>query len=255
MLKYAFANPGKIGDFLYCLPTIKFVCERDNAVADIFSSEICRPTESLIRYQSYVNDFIIPREYKIIHTNQGTQPWVVPVPENKYDETHQLGFQYFPHDGPLHLYIAQQIGVTIVPDPQYEYPDKVFYNEPYVVVGHCGNHTTQNLIQSYKYFIERCPIRTVQVGIAGDEVVPIRSYDQIGIDFLDLASLIAGASAYVGFYSAQLAVANAFPELLKILTSSRSGGENHGLFVPTTISLPQNVTGPTLLKTLMDNLE
>lgn len=255
MKKIAIAMPGKIGDFLYALPTIRHICERDNAIVDIYTSEICRPTESLIRYQSYVNDFIIPKEYKIIHTNQGVQPWQMPVPEGEYDKVYQLGFQIFPHDGPLHQYIGQQIGLTTIPDPFYECPDKIFYEEPYVVVGHCGNHTTSNLVNSYKYFIENCPIKVVQTGIEGDRIfTSVDCHDQIGIDFLNLASLISKAKAFVGFYSAQLAVANGFLGLLKILTSSRSGGENHGLYIPKTINLPQNVTGPILLKTLIDNL-
>lgn len=255
MRKYAFANPGKIGDFLYILPTVKYICERDGAVADIYTSQVCKSTESLIRYQSYVNDFIIPPEYKIVHENQGIQPWQMPVPAG-YDEVYQLGFEHFPSEGPLHKYIAKQIGLNIFyPDPHYEFPDKTYSDVPYVVVAHCGHHTSPGLKDAYRYFIENCPMKTVQVGTVHDGAVPARSHDQLGIDFLDLASLISKASAYVGFYSGQLAVANGFPGLLKIITSSRSGGEGHGLYIPQTINLSSDVIGPEIMKPLLDNLK
>jgi hypothetical protein len=251
MLKYAFVHPGKIGDLLYILPTVKFICERDGAVADIYTSEICRPTESLFKYQSYVNDFIIPKDYKMEHYNQGVQPWYMYVPMG-YDKIHQLGFEYFP-SGPLHKYIARQIGLEDIPDPQYEFPDKTYSDEPYIVVAHCGNHTSAALIEAYAYFIQNCPIKTIQAGTIHDGAVPARPHDQLGIDFLDLASLISKAEAYVGFYSAALAIANGFPGLLKVVTCSRSGGESHGLYIPKNFNLA-NTQGFMILQKIMDNL-
>jgi hypothetical protein len=251
MLKYAFAHPGKIGDLFYILPTVKFICERDDAVADIYTSEICRSTENLFRYQRYVNDFIVSKGYKMVHYNQGVQPWYMNVP-TEYEKIYQLGFEYFP-SGPLHKYIAAQIGLEDIPDPQYEFPDKTYSDEPYIVVAHCGNHTSSDLREAYAYFINNCPIKTIQAGSIHDGAIFARDHDQLGIDFLDLASLISKAKAYVGFYSASLAIANGFPGLLKVLTSSRSGGESHGLYIPETINLT-NARGPIILQIVMDNL-
>ena len=251
MLKYAFVHPGKIGDLLYILPTVKFICERDGAVADVYTSEMCRSTESLFKYQSYVNDFIVSKDYKMEHYNQGVQPWYMYVPMG-YEKVYQLGFEHFP-SGPLHKYIAGQIGLEDIPDPQYDYPDKTFSDEPYIVVAHCGNHTNSDLKEAYIYFINNCPVRTVQAGSIHDGAVPARPHDLLGIDFLDLASLISKAKAYVGFYSAALAIANGFQGLLKVLTSSRSGGEIHGLYIPETINLT-NARGPVILQVVMDNL-
>ena len=50
MRKYAFAHPGKIGDMLYILPSVHTICERDEAVADIYTSEACRAAEDLVKY-------------------------------------------------------------------------------------------------------------------------------------------------------------------------------------------------------------
>ena len=248
--KYAFAHPGKIGDFLYMLPTVKYICERDDAIADIYTSEMCRPAEQLVRYQSYVNDFIVPSQYKIIHYNQGVQPWTIPIDDTQYDKVYQLGFQFFPHAGPLHIYIASQAGLETVPPPYYDYPDKVYYEDPYIVVAHCGSHTNPQIVQAYKYFIENSPIKVAQIGVEKDRIhANCAYYDHIGINFLDLPALISRATAYVGIYSSQLAVANMFPGLLKIITSGPSGGEQHGLYIPETISITEKeATGPNMLK-------
>lgn len=255
MLKYAFSHPGKIGDFLYILPTVKYICERDGAIADIYTSEMCVSTEKLVRYQSYVNDFIIPRDYKIVHYNMGVQPWKMPIDESKYDKVYQFGFQHPPH-GPLNAWIAKQAGLDIVPPVEYEYPDLRFYDKPYVVVAHCDYHTLPSLRQAYEYFISNSPITSVIVGIERDRIHARGGYyDLIGIDFLHLASLISRSVAYVGFYSGQLAIANGFPGLLKVLTSSRSGGETEGLNIPVTINLPSNVSGSVLVNTVMNNVE
>lgn len=253
MLKYAFAHPGKIGDLLYILPTVRFISERDDAMADIYTSEMCRSTGSLFKYQKCVNDFIVSKDYKMEHYNQGVQPWYMYVPMG-YEKVYQLGFEHFP-SGPLHKYIAKQIGLEDIPNPYYKFPDKTYSDEPYIVVAHCGNHTSAALKEAYAYFIHNCRIKIIQVGTIHDGAVAARPHDQLGIDFLDLASLISKAKAYVGFYSAPLVVANGFPGLLKIITSSCSGGESHCLHIPKIINLPQNVTGPILLKTLLDNME
>lgn len=251
MLKYAFAHPGKIGDLLYCLPTVHAICKRDNAIADIYTSAACKAAKNLIEYQEYVKDFIIPNEYVIQDMGQGIQPWFVPVFSEKYDAVFQLGYKHFPQ-GPLHLYIAHQVGLETVPDPHYDCPDKTFYNEPYIVVAHCGHRSSPDMIGVYQYFMENCPVKTVQVGIEQDWIKGSNE-SILELDLLDVASLIKKSSAFVGFYSAPLAIANGFPGLSKIITMWPGVGEQHGLHIPITIDL-SFPTGPILLKTVMDNL-
>jgi len=255
MLKYAFSHPGKIGDFLYILPTARYICERDGAIADIYTSEMCASTKKLVEFQSYVNEFIIPKDYKIQHFNMGVQPWKMPIDESKYDKVFQLGFQGPPH-GPLHAWIAKTAGLDIIPPVTYDYPDLVNPDKPYIVLAHCGYHTLPNLKKAYEYFLLNSPITCAVVGIEGDRIHAQGGYyDLIGLDFLYLAGLISDAVAYVGFYSGQLAIANGFPGLLKVLTSSRSGGETEGLNIPITINLPSTTQGPQLLDTVMRNVD
>lgn len=250
MRKYAFAMPGKIGDLLYILPTVHKICEQDNAVADIYTSEACRAIEKLFRYQEHINDFIIPANYHIDNYGQGVQPWFMEIPAG-YDKVFQLGYQYFPV-GPLHQFIAQTAGAAPVKDPTYSFPEKKYFDEPYIVVGHCTARSSSDMAAQYKYFIDNCPIKIVQTGLSQDWIES-SSENLTGLDFLDVLSLLAHAKAFVGFYSGLLVLANGFPGLLKVITMWPGVGEQHGLHIDKTIDL-YPATGPTILKTVMDNL-
>lgn len=250
MKHYAFAHPGKIGDLLYILPLVRKVCERDDAVADIYTSELCRPAERLFRYQKHVNDFIVPPEYSILNTGQGVQPWNMPV-HGIYDKVYQLGYQHFPQ-GPLHQYIASVVGEVPVGDPQYDFYDKRIVEEPYVVVAHCSTRSSTDMYKVYKEFLGRCPIRTVQTGIPQDWVES-SSINMTGIDLLEVLPLLAHAKAFIGFYSGILVLANGFHGLPKIITMWRGVGEQHGLHVPITVDLAYP-TPDSLLQTLQQYL-
>lgn len=252
MLKYAFAHPGKIGDMLYILPTVKKVCERDNAVADIYTSEMCRAAENLVKYQSYVHDFIIPSDYVIRDCGQGVQPWNMPIPSSGYDKIYQLGYQYFPH-GPLHQFTARMAGEYPVSDPQYNYPDKTFCEEPYVVTTMCAHRAYPELWDHYRHFINNCPLKVIQTGEKREFISDTKAEDMTGCDLLDALSLIAKAKAFIGFYSGMLVLANGIPNLLKIVTMWPGVGEQHGLHIPKTVDLCF-ATGETMLQTLKDNL-
>jgi hypothetical protein len=247
---YAFAMPGKIGDLLYILPLIHKVCERDDAVADVFTSEICRPVERLFRYQKHINDFIIPKSYVIRDLGQGVQPWHMEV-EGDYDAIYQLGYQHFP-SGPLHQYAALVAGEAPVEDPKYDFPDIKYFDEPYIVVGHCSNRSSSEMAANYRYFVDRSPIKTVQTGVPEDWVGG-PSENMTGLDLLETLSLISRAKAFIGFYSGLLVLANGFPGLLKVVTMWPGVGEQHGLHIPVTIDL-YPATGPSILKTITDNL-
>lgn len=251
-LKYAIAHPGKIGDFLYCLPTARALHERDGASIDMYTSELCRPIETLVRYQSYVNDIIFPADYVINNLGQGVQPWNMSIPAG-YDKVFQLGFEHFPQ-GPLHLFAAARAGVVNVPSPMYECPNTFFYSSPYIVVAHCGSRTHPTLRAAYKEFMQRCPIKCVQVGVEADFIEDTPAENKIGLDFLTTTSLISKASAFVGFYSGPLAIANGFPGLPKIITMWPGVGEQHGLHIPITIDLI-HASADQILNAVMENIK
>jgi hypothetical protein len=235
MRKYAFAMPGKIGDALYTLPTIHTICERDGAVADFYTSEMCRPAEKLFRYQKHINDFIIPPEYVIDNEGQGVQPWKMPI-KGEYEQVYQMGYEYHPQ-GPLHKFIGRRAGEAKVPLPSYDFPDISFYEEPYVVVGFSKLRGYPGLYEGYRYLIENCPIKVVQTGLPQD-YVEAPSENQIGLDLLKVLSLLSKARAFVGFYSGLLVLANGFPNLPRVVTIPTPGtGEQHGLHLPNTAEI------------------
>lgn len=231
---YAFAHPGKIGDALYTLPTIHAICERDDAVADFYTSEVCRPAENLFRYQDHINDFIVPENYVIEGDGQGIQPWSMPVPSG-YDRVFQLGFSSFPA-GPLHKFIAKSAGLSAndVQPPKYKYPDKKFYDDPYLVMVYNKLRGYPPMYRVYRELLDELNIRIVQTGVVSDHVDG-PSDNLTGIDLLDVISLLAGARLYLGFYSAILALANGFESLDKVVTIPAPGtGEQHGLHLQNT---------------------
>ena len=242
---YAFCHPGKIGDALYILPALQKICREDDAVATFITSEMCRPAEALWRYQDYVVDFVVPPSYVIDNEGQGIQPWQMPV-DGEYDKVFQLGYEHHPR-GPLHHYTANQLEVMPVPDPVYKFPEKVFYTEPYVVTCFNNPRGYLEMREAYCAMIEQCPIKVVQTGTSDDHV-ETPSENQIGLDLLEVLSLLAHAKLYVGFYSGILALANGFPALPKIVTlTTRGCGDQHGLHLPNTTEVvyPSPSSTPT----------
>lgn len=234
---FAFAHPGKIGDALYCLPTIRIICRQHEAQADFFTSEACRSAERLFKYQPYIRDFIIPKEYTIRDYGQGVQPWEMPVP-SVYERVYQLGFQQFPQ-GQLHRFIARSAGVQSVPDPSYYFPPMPEEQalEPYIVVAYNDARGFPDMRDGYAYMIANCPVKVVQTGLPQD-FVDAPSVDATGIDLLDVLTLLSRAELFVGFYSSILALANGFPDLPRVATlSSVNCGEQHGLHIRETYDL------------------
>jgi hypothetical protein len=237
---YAFSMPGKLGDALYSLPTIKTICERDGVKADFYTSEYCRPLIPLVKYQSYINNVIIPTDYVILHHECGTQPWKMPIDSSKYDKVFQLGFRDWP-TLPLHEYIGMMTGLESVHSIFYEYPkNSICLKKPFVVIAprRCETHVIN-------YFVEHCPLTTVQIGSA-NEWIGGKSVNCTGLSMLETLGLLSEASAFIGTTSS-LALANGFPNLTKAIPISASCQ-----FMDHVIKSPKNIylrraTGESLL--------
>lgn len=245
----ALCHPGKIGDMLYVLPTARKIYETTGADIDIITSELCKPAEQLVRYQPYIHDFIIPSNYILNNVGQGCQPWYMD-PGPGYDKVYQLGYEHFP-DGPLHNFTARRAGVYPVDSPRYDYPDKLFSEDPYIVVAHCSSRAYPELTEEYRKFISNCPIKVIQTGVPEDWV-EAPSINMTGINLLEVLPLIAHAKAYIGFYSGLLVLANGF-SIPKIITMWPGVGESHGLHIDPTVDLPFATAG-SILQTLQQYL-
>jgi len=205
MARLAFSHPGKIGDCLYVLPTVKYICDYYNITCDFYTSEYCRPLTRLFEYQSYIDKVIIPPEYEIKRMDMGVQPWYIPIPPDLYVGIIHLGFRQVP-DRPLHQFIAWSIGINIDLKVQYEYPEFKALDKPYIVIAPRGETTFKDL---FIEIIEKSPIDVISIGGMG-EAVGNPTIDCSGLDMLETVTWISKSSGYVGLMSSQLALANGF---------------------------------------------
>lgn len=204
-MKIAFTHPGKIGDALYALPTIRHVYETTpNLCIDFWTSDLCANLKSLFEAQSCIHKFFVSESYIIERTDMGVQPWAVPV-DGDYNAVIHLGFRNIP-DRPLHEYIAYEAGVKIDGDIRYDFkPDTKWEHMDYIAIAPRGETSYGEL---FDQIANKYNKHSVIIGGEGD-------YRGIGIDytgedFLSTLSVLKYAKAFVGLMSSQLVLANGF---------------------------------------------
>lgn len=201
-MKIAVTHPGKLGDAIYSLPTIRWLCEKHECKADFWTSSYCSPLKRLFEYQECIDEFYISPNYVIQHMGCGVQPWEVPVEKN-YDFVYQLGFKYHPDIG-LSDFIAKcanaPLGMPII----YEHPEFYMYEEKFICIAPRGDTTYIPLIEEVhsKYTI-------VQIGGKGDYVGQI-GRNLTGFDMLETVSCLAKCIGFIGPLSSQLVLADGF---------------------------------------------
>ena len=205
----ACTHPGKIGDAIYALPTIKGLTKLTKSKADFYTSSYCVALKSLFEYQPYINKFYVAPNYVIERMDMGIQPYRVPVDIGLYSIVYHLGFRYVP-DRPLHEFIATYTPVEKVDKPTYTYPDFETRDEPYIVVSPKGEST---FIKLFNDFIQACPIDCVIVGSEGEYTG--FGIDKTGLDFLETTTWIAKSKGFLGMPFSQLTIANGF-DILKV---------------------------------------
>lgn len=201
--RLAASMPGKLGDVLYVLPTLRAIYGITGKKFDFYTSDYCEPLRNLFLYQPYIENFIIPDNYKIERMDMGCQPWDMPIPNN-YEQIFQLGFRSVP-DKSIHQFIASSTGLDIPLDISYDYPeirDDWPYRD-YVCIAPRGN-------TSYGAWFDGIAnsTKSIIVGSASD-------YRGIGLNFtgydmLDTLIIMSACKAFVGIMSSQLVLANGF---------------------------------------------
>lgn len=198
--------PGKMGDALYSLTAVRWLCNKHNAKADFWTSEYCAPLKDMIEYQSYIDSFMINSDYVMDHMGFGIQPWYLQVPnENDYEAVYHLGFRDLPK-----MYIPDYICSLVECPPQklvYEYPDFPTLDKEYIVVAPRGEDFWTPLIKD----LANGPNETyiVQIGAKGDYVGDI-GIDKTGLDFLETTTWIAKSKVFMGCTSSMLVIAEGF---------------------------------------------
>jgi hypothetical protein len=201
----AFTHPGKVGDMLYGLPTMRQICQAKGEQADFYTSDYCYPiVKRLVERQSYINNCFMSQTYRIERMDIGVQPWRVPVDVSIYSTTYHLGFKHVP-DRELPAFIADEVGLKWDGVISYEYDDTPTLDEPYIVIAPRGQTSYTPL---FNEVIANSPIKAVVIGSYTDYTG--YGINKCGLDLLETLPWIAKSKGFLGLMSSQLVLANGF---------------------------------------------
>jgi hypothetical protein len=201
----AFTHPGKVGDLLYGLPTVRKVCQEKQDLADFYTSSYCYPiVKRLLERQSYINKCFESQTYVIERMDMGVQPWRVPVDVSIYETSYHLGFKHVP-DRPLPEFIAQEVGVTWDGVISYDFDDVPTLDEDYIVIAPRGLTSYSNL---FREVATKSPVKVVEIGGYNDNIGI--GINKCGLDLVDTLPWIAHSKGFLGLMSSQLVLANGF---------------------------------------------
>lgn len=209
-MRVAACHPGKHGDALYALPTIRALALKHGCKVDFYTSSYCEPLRSLFEAQECINRFIVSPAYVLERMDMGAQPYYVPV-EGDYEAVYQLGFQGIP-DRAIPDYIAYEVGIEHA-GVHYDLTGAVDYvkeihSGEYYVLAPRGETSFTPI---FREFIQASPIPVIIIG-SGDDAKPFQDIAATAttLSYLDTAKLIEGSSGFVGIMSSQLVLANGF---------------------------------------------
>jgi len=211
MVNIAVSHPGKVGDALYSIPTIRYLTFLHGCKADFYTSDFVRIAADLFEYQSCIDRVIIPDEYEVERTDVGIQPWDMPVPGGTYKAVYHLGYRGTP-DTRLDHFIGKSIGVhpANLPKVQYEYPTYMKLNLPdefYVLDTRTG--TSYNDL--FKEWSLVCKYPVVLVGSPANALPEFgHCINLTGKPFYWTPYIMSKARGFVGIMSSHLVLANGF---------------------------------------------
>ena len=201
----AVSHPGKIGDALYTLPTVRYLCQRHGTTADFYTSSYCEPLRRLLEAQEYISRVIVPEDYVIENGFQGIQPWKMPIPADQYDEVYQFGFKDEP-DRPLPDFIASTVGAPSGLPIFYQHQDIETLDRPYLVLAPGKDRRYHRL---FAELAALSPLEAVVIG-SKDEYFGA-GIDCTGLDIYETLPWIARSAGFVGTMSSPAVLANGFP--------------------------------------------
>jgi len=226
------SHPGKIGDCLYTLPTVRELCRINNCKADFYTSECCRPIVNFLKQQECINDVIIPNNYIIEGYGCGTQPWNMPIPADEYSMIYQLGFKKVP-DKSLPEFIAESAGLdrSIGKNLYYDIIDDNEKYEEYYVIAPRGRTSFHDCIVDISKELFNLDKRVYIIGGNGEfqeEYKPF-AIDKTGESYLKMIDTIAHCKAFIGILSSPLVVANGF-SMKKYIPYNTAWDMNHSVY-------------------------
>ncbi len=237
--KIAALHPGRLGDAIYCLPTIRWLCAKHGCQADFYTTAYCESLRRLFEYQDCIDQFVAPPGTGL---REDGQNWLTVEVSAGYQAVYRLNWPRWP-DRFLVDCIAEGSRAPDGLPVYYEHPGTVVgVTGDYVVFAPaCSNGQVGGLNAAMEGVAKE--VQVVQVGAPGDFVVAVGGLDWTGRDFLDTCSLLAVAMGFVGQPSANLALANGF-SLPKV--STHRDDMSHVLWGPSNYYLQQWRTGKLL---------
>jgi len=202
--RIACTHPGKLGDALYAIPSIRELSRIHECKIDFYTSSYCEPLRRLFEAQDCIEHFVISDQYVLQDFDCGGQPWSVPV-SGEYDVVFQMGFQGFPHQAlPDHIAVSAGLptGLPLWYDFDLPPPD---IDEPYIV------SAPRPSMPLFREIADTSAVRAVEIGGVGEASGSTRALDKTGLDMLDTLPWIAHARGFVGYHSSMLVLANGFP--------------------------------------------
>lgn len=207
--------PGNTGDCIYALPAAKELCTSLGVQCDFYTANTSEHLRSLFEYQPYIDQFIIPKAYRIERRDMGTQPWYMPIDESRYLATYQLGYRSVP-DRPLHQFMALYAGIDKPLKIEYTYPEIDDHGAKFYVIAPRGSSDYAKLFFDVGMRIVERGFGIVIIGGTGENIFHLEEIshpaiqDLTGLDMLSTVSLLSKAQGFVGLMSSQLVLANGF---------------------------------------------
>lgn len=225
--KIAAAMPGKMGDALYTLPSLRYLGSQFGPI-DFYTTSYCIPLEKLFLLHHFIGSFNVI-DHHIDNFGCGVQPWEMNIPDG-YDRVYQMGFRRVP-DKFLATFIAEEAGLP----PNLEFKFDVDYSPKKDEIIHIFAPRGASSFSSYFYHLaERLLVEGHSVWVVGGR----GDYQGIGMDLtnqdLELTTkLIAKATFFHGLMSSQLVLANGFKDMVKIVPhDGKSWDMRHVLYSP-----------------------
>jgi hypothetical protein len=225
--------PGKLGDALYSLPTIKLLSEIRGEKITFWTSPYCKPLKTLFEAQRCVKDVFIDNQYAYQHDNLGMQPWRMQNAELVGQEVIHLGFRGYPPCS-LPLYMLRLAGFD-TSEQKVEASMVLDYTITRKIEGDYIVLAPKTLNPQFEE-LWRALTTEYKVVSIGTEYFP-GTIDMTGLDFLETCAIIDNAKLYAGTLSAMLALANFF-NVPKIVPYDQRWDLTHGLNKPEYLMLP-----------------
>lgn len=229
----AAAHPGKHGDALYALPTIRALCEKHGTKCDFYTSAYCEPLRELFEYQDCIENFYVPPNYNLERMDMGCVPFYVPIDTSLYESTYQLGYQYVP-DCSLPEFIAKTAGVKIS-NVKYQVPEKMEIwdkrgIEDFIVIAPRGETSYKSVFQELIY---NSPVRTVLIGSESDTKPFDGDFENAGgLDYLTTTYILSKSKGFTSIMSSQLVLANGFSMPKVVVHDGLSWDMRHPFYKP-----------------------